>query len=615
MCPCGTPWSMNFFKTCTFSLFFILTKVQGSSFPFDLSAIEDEILVQPKYIFSTVPAREIGTGVKLGDEVTKDRVTAPVDGPRVHDTYSSVSAPTITIGVKRKASNHEIRNPIRSKNFIMPISAINPELSHLQIIENEVNFENEYFYTRQKRESLFKMMSLISANDYNGLKEYEPKFKAVFEISKLTAFEKNGMKNYLLIPAILFGAWDIQKYVKFSNINSKAIHQIIDILLKYLILTKPFDVVFKTIMKLYPEDMNPEMRSDLISLIKNRNPNMEYYENFCLNFIGRCYNSANNIISILKKDKKEILKINIIHSTISNVIFRYRNDQELIKSYLRIPLEKTNVFLASSDEKRFDFLKLSIINDDVDVFVSILEVDPGIINYNCKSILHHQFDNIITAIINSKSINCFKFILDTFPEILNSYELSPVRIALESQFSCKFIPILEERGLINPEMVLNVFGGGGGDNKKQISLLEAIVFNQNSIYAHVLLPKVNYNILERIFSNPRSLARSIHQTEFLHKLLKFFGIDVFIDAVKILKIDLDKQTFRLANYEGNGAIFFYGKSTYIEDCQKLNISTIGPYYLHFDHFGIKQKRELDINQFSHYQIFHYNCVLSLLNDL
>lgn len=307
--------------------------------------------------------------------------------------------------------------PKRVRNSSVLIT-FESSLSADDIIEREINGRS--FNGPEKKEMYKKVLQIIAANDFEKFEEIKIDFLKIFNLKYLHNFERLGLKDYLVRFMVLFGA---DKFAKSCGEAKKYQSDLVTMeIIKYLIESKPLNVVLNTLLGFKQIIFTSEMISEIKTILTGKYPEMNFACKLVLNLIqpGSCQARWNNEILSLKSDLETFKKISLEFGDTSRS-FR--------KFYYSVAIENPELYAQCNQHEKFRFIKSIISMDDIEAFEKIVDFDLEMIKYvyTNRSIWAGCWpdSNLMEICFDEGAFKCFALLLEIIPEMLEKPQKYP----------------------------------------------------------------------------------------------------------------------------------------------------------------------------------------------
>ena len=432
------------------------------------------------------------------------------------------------------------------------MSDFDPSLSRDEIIEKEANFGS--LEIQERTEVLMRALKFIANNDSIGFYDYQTEF-VKFMGCEYKGFSRNGIPNYFNVMMILFGCWNfkIPDYIPIINISSDLSGEISNVF-KYLFSTQPFDIAMKTVFRFPVIGFGSDERKELENFIKQKYPNLGYFENILIKLIG-C-EISNRFLTALDILDKEAEVLELLASRLESFCSNHTNFAYYI---VMIPLDKPEIFREAKDLVKFSFIKAAIIADDRELLIEMIKIDPSVLNITKYATnIYEVPENVFSAAVKFRAFNCFRHLLTlTIQNSANETYSVAFKEAIKSPISL-FIEIVKEVYDINWDTLIK-------DNGRIMMAIQ-YAFERGSddtfnYFIHLAGPINTKAALYKFWG---------FENEIIKNLLKRFNNLIINQVSLICGIDLNAHVFWNDYGTGNASIFFNNYEREMR-CKKLKI--------------------------------------------
>lgn len=409
---------------------------------------------------------------------------------------------------KPRNQNPVSDNPDSYSNFT-PIQIINHEMKTCRCTFPE------------KRQVFLKALEFIAANDLVNFVNNEHHLLTTFGVIIVSELQMHGLKDYLARFMVLFGA------DKFFGNYGNSQHSLINMdILKYLVDTKPLDVVLNTLLGFRQIRHLIHTNTEIITILEEKYSGMDYFRKFAIRLIqaktpihwSLNVFAAQSELEAFKVFGKEIL----------------RNGSSKGLAYLsNLPIELSHLYLQCSMEEKFDFVKLIIDLDDVQKLEEIILIDPNMINFLFKGYYYYYLAgkvfNLMECCVQSNALKCFAFLLEIVPEMIDNPTKLPCTLGfvILNSNNTEFLNILIEAGYGSEATVKD-------SESTQFSMVQYAFKNRRLVFLKHFITKFG---LERVRADI-SVIWPTKQSIILHVLSQELCGDFINFMFKFLDINL-----------------------------------------------------------------------------
>lgn len=304
-----------------------------------------------------------------------------------------------------------------STSLSMPISnyqgspciEFSKNTSHAEIITKEVTFCG----FKKERRALYQLiLDFFAQDNVEGLKMIEDQFNDTFKIKNFNIgyFSKGGFDGYLIRYLFLFGSVNIIKEFRIITQFNRDNFYINFDAIKYLIETKPIEVVLSVLqsLKLHIYSMNYGL--GIWELLKRKYPNFSPFQRRALEiYFSSTYELSSLSTGVLRfGSDQEILEA--ILSKI-NSIFTCYTDSKIIH-LIDLIFENEDLITQCSPVAKQNLAAILMGGDNIERLKRLVEIHQGDFSFIHNSYKECRF-SVIEISIRYGAKDCFKYLFES----------------------------------------------------------------------------------------------------------------------------------------------------------------------------------------------------------
>lgn len=462
--------SLVFSSVLAVSLFFRFCRT--SSLNYDFSEIPEFNMNESERPFTIVPSSssEIQSICVPAPKTNNVPSTTFISIP-VETNISSLASETSTIQKPKKTSRSisEVSEPVfATPKRKKPSPVHSAQKTIEQIIDEEVAYSG--FKAGERLTQFRKTLTLISLNDHTSFIEDQMNFKRVFGASYNSFRKDRDDSMFLYRYFVLFGASNLLPILSRANfIFDGNIYSAFN----YLLETKPFNEVLKVFLWHRCLNFTAQSREMVQSALLARCPESCGIKRSMIKLIGHAtfFNYFNAVI-----DAPESLDSFNKIIDISKGLKCFPSSPVIIRTIVK---DNIGYYRDTNRETKFTILKAVIIDDDLELLISLLMLDNEMLLYvdesNSAQLFAENNSNILNEAIAFTAVRCLDFLIGTFPELAttsNEKLVSPINFLIKYPSSKVCFEIFGKYGF-NSKYITKIYG-------IEMNLLQASIYSNNN---------------------------------------------------------------------------------------------------------------------------------------